>query len=528
MLDGFVAWPEDDTRRYRREGYWTDSVLGEIIDAWVVKEPDRVAVSSTKKRLTYGEIDVLATGFARGLQERGVRAGDSVVLQLPNIPEFIVVLLGLLRSGVRPVLALPSHREFEIASFLQITGARTLISPTTYLGFDYAGMAARLDLDLSIVVGRARPGHVLLDEVWADQGTLSRPDPSDVALFLLSGGTTGGPKLVPRTHRDYLYNIRCSAENAELGPSDVYLAALPVAHNYALAAPGVLGTLHTGGRVVMAPPSGAAESFDLMTAERVTVTGLVPSMALLWTEHLSRSQQSLPRLRLMQVGGDKLEADNARRLMDVFSCRLQQSFGMAEGLLSQSRPDDSMETLATTQGKPISPADEVRVVDPHGVDVPPGQVGELLTRGPYTIRGYFRADEANRRSFTPDGFLRTGDLARLTDSGDLVIEGRIKDQINKGGEKVSATEIEDLLAAHPGVLECAVVGVPERISGERIHVFVSPQGESVTTADVVTFLRERNVANYKLPDVVHNVPEFPRTGAGKVDKRRLREGVMRS
>ncbi|GAA3410866.1 hypothetical protein GCM10018952_17160 [Streptosporangium vulgare] len=194
---------------------------------------------------------------------------------------------------------------------------------------------------------------------------------------------------------------------------------------------------------------------------------------------------------------------------------------MAEGLLNYTRLDDPRELVDTTQGRPLSPADEILVVDSDGAEVAPGEVGELLTRGPYTLRGYYRAPEHNARSFTPDGFYRTGDLVRVLPSGHLVVEGRDKDQINRGGDKISAEELENHLLAHPAVHDAAVVGTPDPVMGERTCAFLIVRDQAPTLREIKQFLKERGVAGYKWPDRIELVETFPRTPVGKISKKEL-------
>lgn len=255
------------------------------------------------------------------------------------------------------------------------------------------------------------------------------------------------------------------------GPDTVYLAALPAAHNFALACPGVLGTLAVGGTVVLPADPSPDESLRLIAEERVTVTALVPSLLGLWLDALSWLPEDVSSLRLVQVGGAKPDAATAARVRPVLGCALQQVFGMAEGLLNLTRLDDPEELVLVSQGRPLSAGDEVRIVDDDGTAVPPGAVGQLLTRGPYTLRGYYRLPEHNALAFT-DGWYRTGDLVRALPTGHLVVEGRIKEVINRAGDKVSAEEVEEQLALHPAIRQSAVVGEPDPVLGERITAFV--------------------------------------------------------
>lgn len=522
MLDGCVPWPERFAARYRREGYWQGRTLGEMLRGWADAYAQRTALVAGERRWSYAQLDAQVDRLAAGLLRRGIRRGDHIVVQLPNVPELLTVSFALFRIGALPIMALPAHRRSEISYLCDFSTAVAYIVADQYHSFDYRELAAEVrdessTLEHVFVVGD--PGEFVgLADVDADPVALPQPDASDVALFLLSGGTTGLPKLIPRTHDDYAYNIRVSAEVAGLDSDSVYLAALPVAHNFALGCPGVLGTLHNGGRALFALNGSPDEAFPLIERERVTISALVPPLALMWMDAAPRSGCDLSSLQLLQVGGAKLGAEPARHIRSTLGCTLQQSFGMAEGLLSQTRGDDADGIRIISQGRPISPADEVRVVDTSGKDVRAGQLGQLLVRGPYTIRGYYRAPEYNDSAFTEDGFFRTGDLVKLTPGGNLIVEGRARDFINRGGDKIAADEVEDHLLAHPAVREAALVAIPDEIMGERTCACVIPRGRPPTLREITQFLRGRGLASYKMPDRLQILDSFPLTGVGKVSK----------
>jgi 2,3-dihydroxybenzoate-AMP ligase len=231
---------------------------------------------------------------------------------------------------------------------------------------------------------------------------------------------------------------------------------------------------------------------------------------------------------VLQVGGAKLNPEHARRIRPTLGCQLQQVFGMAEGLLNYTRLDDAEAEIVTTQGRPCSPADEIRIVDEEDRDVSRGEPGELLARGPYTIRGYYKAPEHNQRAFAPDGHYRSGDIVRLSPGGNLIVEGRAKDLINRGGEKISAEEIENLILAHPSVFNAAAVAMPDPVLGERTcaYVILRP-GARLTFPELVTFLQAQHIAKFKLPERLEVVESFPLTNVGKVSKKDLREDIAR-
>jgi 2,3-dihydroxybenzoate-AMP ligase len=529
LLPGCTPWPEEFAARYRQAGYWRGETFGQMLRERAQRHGERTAIVAGGQRSSYRELDARADQLAAGFQALGIRPRDRVVVQLPNIAAFFEVVFALFRLGALPVFALPAHRSAEIGSFCAFTEAVAYVIPDKHAGFDYRALATQVRgavPTLRHVIVAGEPGAFTpLSELYASPVELSGPRASDVAFFQLSGGSTGVPKLIPRTHDDYIYSLRGSVEICQLDASSVYLCALPAAHNFPLSSPGVLGTLYAGGTAVLALHPSPDEAFPLIERERVTITALVPPLAMIWLEAARSRRHDLSSLRVLQVGGARLSTEAAQRVRPTLGCTLQQVYGMAEGLVNYTRLDDPEELIVTTQGRPISPDDELRVVDEDDREVAPGETGELLTRGPYTLRGYYKIESFNARAFTPDGFYRTGDLVRVTPEGYLVVDGRAKDQINRGGEKVAAEEVENHLLAHPAVRDAAVVAIPDPFLGERTCAFVIPREAPPPPAALTAFLRERGLAAYKIPDRIEFVAAFPQTGVGKVSKKALREAL---
>ncbi|WP_416382954.1 (2,3-dihydroxybenzoyl)adenylate synthase [Nocardia flavorosea] len=523
--DGYVPFPAEQAAEYRSAGYWQGRSLGELLRETAKRSPQRTALLGGAA-CSYATLDAEADRMAHGFRALGMAPGDRVVVQLPNVVEFVPVLFGLLRAGIIPVLTLPAHRRSEIEHLARLSEAVGYIVADRLGDFDYRELAAEVraavpSLRHVLVLGDPGP-FAALDSVPRDGDSLPVVDPGDIALMLVSGGTTGLPKLIARTHDDYVYNATASARLCELTEDDVYLAALPAAHNFPLACPGILGTVAVGGAVAFVTEPSPENAFAVIERHRVTVTAVVPPLAQLWCAAVEWEEADLSSLRLLQVGGARLAEVNAREVEPALRARLQQVFGMAEGLLNFTRLDDPDELVHATQGRPLSPADEIRVVDGDGNDVAPGDEGELLTKGPYTIRGYYRAPEHNARAFTPDGYYRSGDLVRLLPSGHLVVSGRIKDVINRGGENVSCDELEEHLLAHPAVRHAAAVGLPDAALGEKVCAVLVVDGEMPTLPAIKTFLTARGVATYKLPDVLRRAEVLPTTAVGKIDKKALR------
>lgn len=530
------TWPAGFAERYRAARHWRGETFTGVLRARAAAHADRVAVidpADGRRTRTYGELDERAARLAAGFAARGIVKGDRVVVQLPNVAEFIEVVFALFRIGALPVFALPAHRETEIGYFCSFTEAVAYVIPDRHAGFDHRELATAVQrqnpgLRHVFVVGDPGEHTALSDVPCEESGPVAGPEPHDLAFLQLSGGTTGVPKLIPRTHDDYIYSLRGSNEICGVDEDTRFLVVLPAAHNFPMSSPGWLGALYAGGTVVLCPRPDPATAFPLVELERVTMTGMVPPLALVWTEAAADAEHDLSSLDLVLVGGAKYSEAAARRLEPALGCRLMQVFGMAEGLVNYTRLDDDPETVVTTQGRPISEDDEIRIVDDAGQDVAEGGYGHLLTRGPYTIRGYWRAPEHNRTAFTEDGFYRTGDIVRRTPDGSLVVEGRAKDQINRGGEKVAPEEIENIILAHPAVHDVSVVGVPDAFLGERTlaYVILREDAPSLRPVAVKRHVRERGVAAYKVPDLVEFVDVFPQTGIGKVSKKGLRSGTV--
>ncbi|MET0701821.1 MAG: AMP-binding protein [Mycobacterium sp.] len=530
--DGFVPFPVERAQRYREAGLWAgrtvDSLLRDAARRW----PQRTAVADSSTRLSFDEVDRAADRVASALHHRGVRRGERMLLQLPNTARFPVAFFGLLRAGIIPVMCLPGHRGGELGHFATVSDAVGLIVADRAAGFDYRPMAAELTLThpgLRHVVVDGDPGEFT---AWSELVDFdgAAPDPAEAgvvdtaapALLLVSGGTTGYPKLIPRTHDDYVYNATASAALCRLTGDDVYLATLPAAHNFPLACPGLLGAVSVGATTVLLSDPSPESAFATIAAEGVTVTALVPALAKLWSQACDWEPVLPTTLRLLQVGGAKLGAEDAAAVRAALpAARLQQVFGMAEGLLNYTRLDDSDDLLDRTQGRPLSEADEIAVVDETGTEVAAGTEGELMVRGPYTINGYFNAEAVNRQSFSADGFYRTGDKVRRSADGYLEVTGRVKDVIHRAGETVSALDLEEHLLTHPAIWNVAVVALPDAYLGEKICAAVVFRAQTATLAQLHRFLDQRGVAAYARPDLLTPMSSLPTTAVGKVDKKAI-------
>jgi len=539
MLKGVVPFPPEFAERYRERGYWADKSLAQEFKVVFERYAERVALIDRDRSITYAELDRLSSNLALHLLGAGLAPLDRVVVQLPNVAEFVILYFALQKVGCIPIAALVTHRYAEISQFVQLSGATACVIPGQLGDCDYAAIVDRIrkesaTLKVAIILGEPREGFLSLSEMIATPPRLPasalsaiRIDPTDPAVFQLSGGTTGIPKLIPRTHNDYAYNSKTAASVCGVNADSILLIVLPIAHNLPLACPGIQGFMFQGGRVVLSTSTKPDDMCALIERHRVTHLKVVPALLIRLLNDPAVKKFDLSSLRYIQSGGQRLQPEVrllSRKLIP--SAFVQENFGMSEGLIMFVRIDDPEDVRLETVGRPVSPDDEVRITDDEGKEVPFGEVGELCCRGPYTLRGYFGVPEYNARTFTPDGFYRSGDLMRQHPSGNYMVEGRKKDLINRGGEKISAEEVENLILSHPSVKNVACIAVPDPDLGERMCACVLLRdAASLRFDELKTFLLGKEIAKYKIPERLEILPDFPLSTFGKVSKKKLVEMI---
>ena len=539
MLEGFIPWPADLAAAYRRDGVWEGITVAEMVERTALAVPDKIAIVHGTTRISYAELIAQARQLAGALLETGIGPHDRVVMQLPNTPTFICLYLALNYVGAIPVMALRAHRHAEVRHFISASGAIAYAIPDRIGEFDYRAMADEIraafpTLRTILVDGEASVGHVAFESLLArrqDEGKLTRhlaavrPDPADVSTMLLSGGTTSMSKLIPRTHDDYVLNARLCARAGGFSSATVLGVILPLGHNYNLASPGLLGAFHVGGTVVLMRGTDTDEIFGTVARERVSVLAAAVPLIANWLNADVGTRYDLGSLEVVQNGGARLPPELRARMRERFHCTPQEIYGTAEGLINMTRLEDPDDLLLHSSGAPVSELDEIRVVDDDGRDVEDGDAGELVTRGPYTIRGYYNAAEKNAEAFLPGGWYRMGDIVRKRGRY-VYTEGRRKDQINRGGEKISCDEIENLIFAHPAVKSVVLVAMPDPVFGEKACACVILKPGAVLGFDeLVSFLRTQRIASFKLPERLEIMNEFPVSPVGKILKRQLREMV---
>ena len=542
MLKGFVPFPAEFAARYREKGYWQDQSLAQEFDAVFKKFAGRVALIDGERQLTYAEMDSLTSNLALNLLDIGIQPLDRIVPMLPNVHEFVLLYFALQKIGAIPIAALVSHRYAEISQFVNLSGATPCVYPETSGDFSFSPVIDRIQaenalLKIRIVLGQPKAGEHSLRELIDRPATLPasslgdiKIDPTDPCIFQLSGGTTGIPKLIPRTGNDYAYNSKVAASVCEVDADSVLLLVLPIAHNLPLACPGIQGFMFKGARVVLHANTRPAEMCALIQKHKVTHLKVVPALLIRLINDPCVADYDLSSLKLIQSGGQRMQPEvRAKTRQLIPGVFVQENFGMSEGTLMFVRAGDPEEVKLETCGRPVCADDEVRLLDEEDREVPMGEVGELTVRGPYTLRGYFGVPEYNARQFTSDGFYRSGDLMRMHPSGNYVVEGRKKDLINRGGEKISAEEVENLILMHPAVQNIACVPMPDANMGEKMCAFVILKtGKSLTLKELVDFLLTKEIAKFKLPERLEVLADFPVSTFGKVSKKALGELVERN
>lgn len=546
MLDGCSPWPKELADRYIEKGYWENITLGDLLDRSARFFRDKEALVgfspvAGEVRDTYGDlkrkVDRLALHFLR----LGLKPLDRVILQLPNFPELVYTYFALQKIGALPVTCLPPHRLSEVGYIARHTGAVGYVIPSEFRKFNYLELAKEVrevapTVEHVLVAGSdAPPGTTaiaqLLDEPLEEKHPPDylkayRPDPSEVALFQLSGGTTGRQKVIPHTHNDYICCCRFSGFKVGHNPYTIFLASAPVIHNFSLNAPGLNGAVYYGAKTVLALSPDPETVLPLVEAEGITYVNGVPTMIIHWVNHVDKGHYDLSSLQVLAGGGFRVNPELGRRVNEKLGCRLQQNFGMGEGFHTCTSLNDPEDVILETQGAPLTPEDKFKVVDEKGLEVPRGEMGELWGLGPTVVRGYYMAEEHNRQAFDPEGYYKTGDMVWEDERGNLIVAGRKKDMINRGGEKISAEEVENLILGHPKVFNTAVVAMPDPIFGEKTCAYVIPRpGETIAFEELKEFLMDKKIAKFKLPERLEVVDGFPLTSMNKVSKMELRRDI---
>ncbi len=546
MLDGTKPFPKEFVNRYYEKRWWLGIPLGEMLDRSCDLYPYKEALVAEGIRLTYRQLKEWTDRAAITFLQLGIEKLDRVLLQIPNWGEFVFAYYGLHKIGAIPVMCIPRFSEREVKHFCEITEAKAWIVPLKFEKIDYKPMieAVRshssflkhiLVIDNPVLKGETLPEgtlsfHGLLNKVDLnpypkDYLQSFKPDPEEICHLMPTGGTTGLPKLVPRTHNDWLCNIEYRAKAWQRSPHDITLIATPVTHNMAIEV-SMNPSFLTGGKVVMIPSTRPREILKAIEKEKVTTTILAVAQVQQMVDFPELDQYNISSLQVIATGGSYMPPETIRKVYNKLKCKFYNVYGSSEGPCTQTRFEDPEEVVFHTVGWPICPYDEFKVIDSNGNPLPSGEEGELVVRGPCIFRGYYKSEAENKEAFTSNGFYRTGDIAKFDSEGRLIITGRKKDIIIRGGENISAKEVEELIGGHSKVEQVAAVGMPDPILGERVCAFIKPKREEkITFEEILSYLKEKKASVLYLPERIEIVEELPLTHVGKFDKIRLKEKI---
>lgn len=546
-FDGFVQVPDERQTEYVEQGHWEDILFHELIDRVEQEAPDRTAIISPERELTYGELATNTKQIAQSLStELGLSAGDRLIVQLPNCIEYVETVFACSRIGVVPVLVLPRHREKEVRHLIELTDSRAMVTVADRYktGFDHIGMVESFageyqHLEHTIAVsanGSSLPaGWVTFralrsGETHKPERSTDPIDPSDPGLMLLSGGTTGLPKAIPRTHNDYIFHWKHLAELVGVETDWITIPGVPIEHSFAMA--WVVGpTLWSGATLAVEPNLSPDALITLASKTGAEYLILVPTQLVDVFEDEALSQYDLPALEVITSGGQNVSQWLVEETVERWDVGFCQAFGMGEGVQISTRPDDELEVQANTVGKHVAAeATDLRIVNPDSKEpVTAGRTGELLVKGPGVFPGYFRNRSANEESFDDDGWFYTGDLFSQRDDGNYVVHGRIEETINRAGEIIYATSLEEELIEHPKIKNVCIVGIPDQRLGETpcAVVELNSQSKSLSLDEVTEFLDDRGIAVFKRPERLEVLDQLPRTSVGKIDKKSIESRIKR-
>jgi non-ribosomal peptide synthetase component E (peptide arylation enzyme) len=541
-IEAIVPYTQEDTEKYERLRWWPGLTFGDLLDKAADIYPDKEAFADGKSRLTFAEAREKTNRLALSLMNLGVAPQDRVLVQVPNWNEFVFAYFAVQKIGAVAVLLIDRYRQYEIGRLIQLTGATSWIVAEKYKKTDFLPIiedvvkeAPRLK---SIVLVRSE-GHgpfpsmeKLIRDTKLDPASLSRlaekrPDPNQVAHMGPTGGTTGLPKVVPRTHNSLICGMEYVARAWEMDIHDICLLAGPIGHDLTFTKAFCV-SLFTLGKSVFLDSMDPRDVCETIEKEKVTAVAWVPTLAkrLMDYEHLK--DYDLRSLKKMHCGGGSSLPELIEGVKEKLGCIFFNAYGGTEGQSTITRSGDSLETILHTVGRPTCPYDTYKVVGHDEKILPPHSAGELLIKGPGVFTGYYRAPDENSQAFTEDGFFRTGDVARIDEKGYVTLTGRIKEMINRGGESISATEIERLISGHPDVVLVAVISMPDPTLGERVCAYVQPRpGASLSFEKIISYLKDRKASVLQLPERIEFVDAMPLTKAEKVDKKFLKEDIER-
>jgi fatty-acyl-CoA synthase len=520
------GWSGDDSLEV------LDLTLGELLRQLASEVPERVALvlgtadAERRRRWTYGQLLSSAETVARALLRR-FRPGERIAVWSPNSAEWVLLQHGAAMAGLVLVTVNPAYLEAEVRHVLSTSCATGIFHDGTYRG-----------KDMGAIIASARSMLPFLREeicfrqwnefIATSDPTIALPHvgSSDMIQIQFTSGTTGAPKGACLPHRGLINASRFGAMRVGFPDGGVWVSAMPLFHVGGCAG-SQLGAFSQRGTFVMVPEFDASVMLELIESECGNNVHAVPTMLVAMLDHPDRPKRDLSSLKTFMSGGSNVAADLVRRVRTAFAAKLTITFGQTElcGAICQTFPDDTPEKQSTTVGQP-APCMDLKIADPATGDVLPlGVPGEIWARGYQTMLGYFDLPQDEQSALRPDGWLKTGDLGTMDSEGYVRITGRLKDAIIRGGENIYPKEVEDVLCAHPAVLQASVVGIADAKWGEIVAAVLRFGQTPVPNAEELHAWCRRQLAAYKTPVQWYYVNEYPITSSGKVQKYTLREMI---
>ena len=541
-IDGFTEYAKEDREKYNNRRWWLGMTWGDMFDKATDIYPDKVGLVDGLGQWTYTQLREKEDRLAISLIKLGIKPRDWVLLQFPNWHEYVITFFAMQKIGALTLLLIPRHNESEINHLCALTKPVAWVVPEQYGKIDYQPIVDDVLKEnpqiKHVIQIRAEKGgrYMTLEGLIADAELTEenlkaiddrRPDPDEVSHIMPTGGTTGLPKASVRTHNSYITNVEYHSRAWGISSTDTVMVVTPVGHSMAMHW-GIGAAFFNFAKLVLLDSVQAEDICEVIQNEKVTAIPSVPALITRVIAMEGLHKYDLSSLRTISLGGAPSTPELIRTVNDRLKCTVINGFGSSEGTNTATRPGDTIDIICNSVGRPVCPYDTIKIIDEKGQEVPFGAEGELVSKGPGIFTGYFKSQEENSQIFTQDGFFKTGDKARKDQFGNITITGRIKDIINRGGEKISALEIEHRLSTHPAIHETAVVGMPDQVLGERICAYVVPkEGTNPTFDDIIAFLKGNGASVQQLPERIELVKDLPVTKVGKVDKNALREDIKK-
>ena len=541
-IDGFTEYAKEDREKYNNRRWWLGMTWGDMFDKATDIYPDKVGLVDGLGQWTYTQLREKVDRLAISLIKLGIKPRDWVLLQFPNWHEYVITFFAMQKIGALTLLLIPRHNESEINHLCALTKPVAWVVPEQYGKIDYQPIVDDVlkenpQIKHVIQIRAEKGGRYMTLEGLIAEAELTkenlkaiddrRPDPDEVSHIMPTGGTTGLPKASVRTHNSYITNVEYHSRAWGISSTDTVMVVTPVGHSMAMHW-GIGAAFFNFAKLVLLDSVQAEDICEVIQNEKVTAIPSVPALITRVIAMEGLHKYDLSSLRTISLGGAPSTPELIRTVNDRLKCTVINGFGSSEGTNTATRPGDTIDIICNSVGRPVCPYDTIKISDEKGQEVPFGAEGELVSKGPGIFTGYFKSQEENSQIFTQDGFFKTGDKARKDQFGNITITGRIKDIINRGGEKISALEIEHRLSTHPAIHETAVVGMPDQVLGERICAYVVPkEGTNPTFDDIIAFLKGNGASVQQLPERIELVKDLPVTKVGKVDKNALREDIKK-